>query len=382
MLQLDSVDDGISSSKHVSGARVYPINKDIEEGKEYSKMAKVVTRNVECIDIYNSVPGLSNEISISVWESLNSSLQALLILKVQNIIPEGVSEALWSLLDDNEKKKIKDCYNVEEREEVDLVRIMKRPEEVAPHLWKYLDPQTKTKINSKKYKLKPFGFDQELWDELDDNCLKSIGNSLEEHKKTKVNNKDAGLRQRFLSFFNKRSRVLSFFFSRNYAIEDPNTGIGALVTICALVLTIPFGTFQTLSGDFFQSIKDALDACPGATLNGRTYHAIFKDIIHALAGTIYSSIMGLIISSVYYVFQPLPGKDMDRWCRRQGRFLFISLFLLTQISVIYLLVLSYSLLQFYSVRVNDLCDYSVVRIFFPGVAMIVCSLIIGLVCMA
>ena len=93
------------------------------------------------------------------------------------------------------------------------------------------------------------------------------------------------------------------------------------------------------------------------------------------------SLMGLIISSVYYVFKPLPGKKIDHWCRLQGRALILSLFLVTAAAISSLMALGLYLLEYSSLESIDICFFHANPSYETGITGIVLSFILALACM-
>jgi hypothetical protein len=69
-----------------------------------------------------------------------------------------------------------------------------------------------------------------------------------------------------------------------------------------------------------------MKVCPDAqTITGWTYPQMYLRTMQSFSVCMYCSMMGIIVTSVYYIFKPLPGKDMRKWCRSQGRLLLVSI---------------------------------------------------------
>lgn len=83
----------------------------------------------------------------------------------------------------------------------------------------------------------------------------------------------------------------------------------------------------------FSSVKSfniyfahAMKVCPNAqTITGWTYPQMYLRTMQSFSVCLYCSMMGIIVTSVYYIFKPLPGKEMRKWCRSQGRLLLVSI---------------------------------------------------------
>jgi hypothetical protein len=201
-----------------------------------------------------------------------------------------------------------------------------------------------------------------------------------------VRRKVSASRSQVCEWWRKRltvnSRVWSFFFGKSHMMEDPDAAISAMTLVCALTLTIPFSIMSYVDSTFFTELKSALSNC--STTGGSTkdsYDTVFHSMQQALWACIMCSIMGLTLSSVYYVFQPLPGKDLDGWCRNQGRVLFSSLIIVTMCAIVALLVLSSYLFTYYTVPTEDVCTYTAEYLFNPGTICLILTFVIALWCM-
>jgi hypothetical protein len=179
------------------------------------------------------------------------------------------------------------------------------------------------------------------------------------------------------------SRVWSFFFGKSHMMEDPDAAISAMTLVCALTLTIPFSIMSYMNGTFFTDLKATLSNCPAGIGSSAkdSYDTVFRSMQQALWACVMCSIMGLTLSSVYYVFQPLPGKDLDGWCRNQGRVLFTSLIIVTMCAIVALLVLSSYLFTYYTVPTDDVCTYTAEYLFNPGAICLILTFVIAMWCM-
>lgn len=59
---------------------------------------------------------------------------------------------------------------------------------------------------------------------------------------------------------------------------------------------------------------------------------------------------------IYFLFKPLPGKDMDKWQRSQGRALLMLMYLVTLLASVGVIGLSSLLLNFAGQN-SELCNY-------------------------
>lgn len=343
--------------------------------------------------------GISDVIDKAIWVQLGERTKN----NIRNFVaaknrPNTIDSELWAELDSEDKAIIiqKNYGRTAELE---------RPEEINSDTWDRLNNNTRKAIIGRLYILRPPGFDAVLWENISDLAKKCITDDLCETKHLDVSEKLDMFKRQSLGFINGKidnfinnetssaarwwllrmtvnSRVLTFFFSEVHVIEDPDAGIGAMVLVCALILTIPFSAFSFINDSFLSALKSAIEACPNQkSHSGESFDFIHHRMNISLTACMYFSMMGLIISSVYYVFKPLPGKEIDRWCRCQGRVLIMSLFCVTGAAIAALMTLGLYLIEYSLVRLDESCTYSVDALYFPGIAGLAVSFFIALACM-
>lgn len=355
--------------------------------------------------------GCCDVIDREIWNHLTERTQSNIkqIVK-KKIRPDGIDIDLWAELSSEDKDDIIENAGKHGTE-------LDQPEEIDITTWKKLTPSTRNAIMDKMYTLRPKGFDPSLWDSLNDVTKQHITNDIRLYARRSV----AEIKEEYLSsskgwisgwvswrlyrwmtrepFSREKlpqksfvrwwiqrltinSRVLTFFLSDTHVIEDPDAGIGAMVLVCALILTIPFSLFSFLNESYFSGLQTNIGSCVGmVSHSNETYGTVHARITTSLSVCMFFSMMGLIISSVYFVFKPLPGKEMARWCRSQGRVLIASLFLVTSLSIAGLMALGVYFLKYVTVLDNDVCVKSQASYFVPGIAGLVIAFFMSLVCM-
>eukprot|EP00596_Hydrurales_sp_CCMP1899_P010328 CAMPEP_0119042606 /NCGR_PEP_ID=MMETSP1177-20130426/16017_1 /TAXON_ID=2985 /ORGANISM="Ochromonas sp, Strain CCMP1899" /LENGTH=336 /DNA_ID=CAMNT_0007009519 /DNA_START=191 /DNA_END=1198 /DNA_ORIENTATION=+ len=316
-------------NSRLSDLDVKPVRVNTEKDRLSNLDMKNVVRNYEikpdCSslnflhknDPYYNIPGLKNEIHHTVWRCLSREEQAGIINSFQTVRPEKVSRALWEELSDDQKIKINDSINrVEEKS--GMKKIVERPDEIAPDIWDHLEIETQNEIFDKVNLIRPKGFDEELWNRLDGNCHETINKAMNEAQSSVASldakEKPTTYGRNYWTRRMQKSRIVAFFTSANHIVDDPDAGIGALSLVCALILTIPYGILQFLTSDFFNALHAQMLTCKDEkALNGFVYSQVFDRMITSLVASIFGSMMGLILSSFYYIFQPLAGKDIEKW---------------------------------------------------------------------
>jgi hypothetical protein len=179
------------------------------------------------------------------------------------------------------------------------------------------------------------------------------------------------------------SRVVKFFsVLGDHIIEEPDAAISAMALICALVLTIPFSVFTVINDGFLTALRTAIEACPnGVNYYNQSYRTVYIRLVGSPGLTMYASIMGLIISSIYFIFKPSKGKDLDRWCRRQGRLLMTIQFIVCIVAVLALCSTAAQLFSSFNIELANICtaDGSSDWIWIPGAAGVAISFILAVI---
>lgn len=350
---------------------------------------------------------ISDVVDQDIWDELNNvtknNIAAVVLAKFK---PDCIDDSLWVELSPYDKLNIINAKLSSRFQHG-------RPDEVSSKTWTKFSTRTKIEVHGKLHCLRPSGFDVDLWKGLTEQTKQHVSTDLNryssrsdvemrrEYKKSSycclpfeiyhwITREPPGdnllAKQGHIRWWLQRvtikSRILTFFAMQSHVIEDPDTGIGAMVLVCALILTIPFGTFSYLNDNFLTALQNNLSKCVnGKSFSGQSFETIRNLINKSRSACIFCSIMGLILSSVYYVFKPLPGKDLELWCRNQGRFLIASLFIVTALDIAGLMTLGYCLLGYSSVQLENICTYDGSEIFKSGVYGVVVSFVVAVGCM-
>jgi hypothetical protein len=350
---------------------------------------------------------ISDVMDQDIWEALNDSTKNnITTVVLAKLKPDGIENSLWVELSHFDKLNIINS-KLSSRAQCG------RPDEVSSKTWSKFSTRTKIEVHGKLHCLRPPGFDLDLWKGLGEQTQRHVSNDLIRHssrsrvemrmeyKKSSycclpfqiyhwITQEPPGdnllAKQGHLRWWLQRvtikSRILTFFAMQSHIIEDPDTGIGAMVLVCALILTIPFGAFSYLNDNYLTALQNSLLKCDNAkSFSGQNFESIKNLINKSLSACIFCSIMGLILSSVYYVFKPLPGKDLELWCRNQGRILIASLFIVTALDIAGLMALGYCLLGYSSVQLANICTYDSSPIFKSGVYGVIVSFVVAVGCM-
>jgi hypothetical protein len=196
-------------------------------------------------------------------------------------------------------------------------------------------------INEIDALLAPEGFDKELWKELDAATRVSIKHML--HERAHPNEKRKSHFMRFLTD--------SKFYIGN-RIEE---ALNSMALILALLLTIPFGTLSSFDSNYFESIRIYLEENCEDKRDSYTYIRIIS--LTNCWMTIYSSMCGLVMVVLYYVFKPSDAYELRKFGLLKGRILLACAGICTIISIIGVMDSAANFIQWYNVPFDEsLCQ--------------------------
>lgn len=169
-------------------------------------------------------------------------------------------------------------------------------------------------------------------------------------------------------------RVRHFFRKDVYFFSKPEDAFSSMAVVCALLFTIPFGIMGNFSVYFFDSLR-VLDSCESDSYiagSSITHAYVASQITSNFCCAIYSSMIGIVFSTIFFLFKPGSKVEVDSWMEFSGKLLLVSHFTVTATAVISIMNLAVDLLQFYSLP-YDLCDYDLSIFYIPGVVILVVS---------
>ena len=167
----------------------------------------------------------------------------------------------------------------------------------------------------------------------------------------------------------KKNSVIDFYTGESLdkiGGELLDEAVNAQALVCALVLTIPFGIIGNFNFQYYNDVQEISIACPQFN-----YKRVHTGFLNELVFVIYSSVSGLVFSTLYYILRP---SDIKLWWKR-GRYFYFLLFLFTSSSVISLLCLTSYLISFYSMASDDFCTSFAAYGIVPSIILVVLFLI-------
>jgi len=195
-------------------------------------------------------------------------------------------------------------------------------------------------------KTPPPGFDHDVWPLVPDLYQDIIHGYMNknEHRQT--------------DFKLKTSTFGRFWWDPDYDVmEKIESSFNSMALLLALLLTIPFGCFGALNFEYFNSIQEYVDTnCPEIKQYfGRVDETVHRTILNNAAMCMYSSMCGLIMICLFYIFKPVQGFEMRIWCRRNGRVLLGLVGLCCIIDILTVMCLGANLIQWFSAPTSAIC---------------------------
>ena len=197
-----------------------------------------------------------------------------------------------------------------------------------------------------------------------------------------------------------KSRVFNFFLDFSDTDFNVDSAINAFALVNALILTIPFGVLMSLDHSWLKDFREAVAGCPQNSsvfrymqttvmpiLSGNDlFTSVYTDLVGRLSGSVYFSMMGLILSTLYYIFSPSDKSVLTSNGSMRQRILIVVAFAFTVGSITYLLMSWSTLINIFmrDYDVPAICDAPSLVVsdtVTQGVVAVFTSLAIGLICM-
>ena len=131
-----------------------------------------------------------------------------------------------------------------------------------------------------------------------------------------------------------------------------------MALLCGLTLALPFQVMGSLTSDYFDQLKEHIEACPGHLSHGLTYSQARVGFKSSLTFAVYSSVAGMVFSTFYFLFKRHQKKYFTKW-RRKARFIVLLIFVSTCVAMSSNMYLMTLLLRWFLVDSNGiLCSTS------------------------
>lgn len=157
--------------------------------------------------------------------------------------------------------------------------------------------------------------------------------------------------------------IYTFFF------DVEGTSYEAVFTtisiVSALLLTIPFNAAQLFNENFFESFISAVATCPpdkgwGKDFNNtKAQHHLFDGINSVATNSFFSSLLGISLSTVYFVLKPNDLGMLSKWNKRKLKLLALIGSLNLLINIVFVMLIGIHTVSFIMIPLSFCGDSSV-----------------------
>lgn len=137
-----------------------------------------------------------------------------------------------------------------------------------------------------------------------------------------------------------RSPIYVFFFDIYSTMSNYDSVFSTISIVSALFLTIPFATAGYFDSDFFESFQAQIESCPSNSVWGKTYaksNKIIDVMNQSSTNVIFCSLMGIIISTVYFILKPPNLEAIPKWSKIKLKFLALLGSTVLLVNIIYIM---------------------------------------------
>ena len=159
------------------------------------------------------------------------------------------------------------------------------------------------------------------------------------------------------------SAIYTFFFDvEGTSYEAVFTAISI---VSALLLTIPFNAAQLFNENFFESFSSAVATCPPDKGWGKFFnteiaqHKLFNDINSVSTNCFFSSLLGITLSTIYFVLKPSDLSMLSKWNKRKLKLLALIGSLNLLINIVFVMVIGIATISYIMIPLSFCGDSSV-----------------------
>jgi hypothetical protein len=137
---------------------------------------------------------------------------------------------------------------------------------------------------------------------------------------------------------------------------DADTAVNTFTLVVALLLAIPFGVSSSVNMDYWNQLKEALQACDNLTIDeaNEFWLHIYDSTADLIYGSAYCAMISIILAVLYYLFRPTDDKLFGKWWNR-GKYVVGLIFLGTTITIIFTLTFVGNAMGYYSNTSTRIC---------------------------
>ena len=170
-----------------------------------------------------------------------------------------------------------------------------------------------------------------------------------------------------------------FLACDNMTPSDLDEGVNQMALVLAVILTIPYQVGGATGYAYFNWLSDELRRCPKEAAGGYNFEDAIAAFREYMLCCMFSSMIGMIFSTFYYLFKRSHPKDLKAYMR-QSRLLTIYIFICCGFALISLMTLSNFLLSWYVMGSGEMCKGTIYSEHFliGGIIVVIISTMISL----
>jgi len=160
------------------------------------------------------------------------------------------------------------------------------------------------------------------------------------------------------------SAIYTFFFDVESTSYE--TVFTAISIVSALLLTIPFNAAQLFNDNFFESFSSAVASCPTDKGWGKDFNSIsaqnnlFNRINEVSTNSFFSSLLGITLSTVYFVLKPSDLNMLSKWNKRKLKLLALIGSLNLLINIVFVMLIGIATVSYIIIPLSS-CGISSVN---------------------
>ena len=159
------------------------------------------------------------------------------------------------------------------------------------------------------------------------------------------------------------SAIYTFFFDvEGTSYEAVFTAISI---VSALLLTIPFNAAQLFNENFFESFSAGVATCPpdkgwGKIFNNiKAQHHLFDGINSMTTNSFFSSLLGIYLSTIYFVLKPNDVSMLSKWNKRKLKLLSLIGSLNLLVNIVFVMEIGIAMVSYIMIPLSFCGDSSV-----------------------
>jgi len=159
-----------------------------------------------------------------------------------------------------------------------------------------------------------------------------------------------------------RSNIYKFIFDVDGANNNYDTSFSAISIVSALLLTIPFASASYFDSDFLETLTSTIENCPESSKWGKSFRDpksidfLINNFNQLNTNIFFASLLGIIISTVYFILKPSNLDIISKWSKLKLKFLAVLGSMTLLMNIIFLMNFGICLSSYVMVPMSNCGD--------------------------